>query len=449
MDFSVIRTALILALAASVTACGGSSGDSGDSGQTPVTPATVSDDEVNNPPVTTTNDPDPIAYGAPDICTSAGLNEWVDGRFKDDYRFYDQVPIVNPSDYATPADLVADLRVSPDEFSSIFQIRNFDFLEPGESFGWGFVSGIASDGTLRMIDVQGNSPIDRAGILRGDRIIAVNNIPTDTLTPATFNELLGPIDGVSRTLLWTVSTDNEPARDVLVTTGVFIFNPVAPARVTSFNNSAVRIGYLDLATFSTASSDKLTSEITFLRDEEITDLVLDLRYNPGGRVDVARKFASQLLGPAFTDDVFLKLTYNDKYAEDNLSLLFTPQNANLSVPRIFVLTTEWTASASEAIANSLSPYVDVVVIGKRTASTNSVDESVLGGLQPTCEVDDDWLHPKYDRRDPLINAARNVIFRGTCPASNLAADPIVDLRAETSERQNHRVPVTDGLILMD
>jgi len=205
-----------------------------------------------------------------------------------------------------------------------------------------------------------------------------------------------------------------------------------------------KVGYIDSAMFIRTSEEALDEAIATMVEEQPTDIILDFRYNGGGYVYIAQKLAAQLIGPAFTGEVFQNTEFNNKYSQFNRSSEYEPQQLNLSLPRVIILTTGRTASASEAIANNISPYVEVVLIGTETRgkpfasvsnpncelslsamdriTSNQVGETVLGGLQPTCEVADTWLHPKSSPNDSLMGAAISYLTTNTCPAPAAIAD---------------------------
>jgi C-terminal processing protease CtpA/Prc len=112
------------------------------------------------------------------------------------------------------------------------------------------------------------------------------------------------------------------------------------------------------------------------------ELVIDLRYNPGGRVSTSINLASMITGQ-FNNEVFAKERWNSKlmnYWNENSpeSLLnkFTNKLDNnqsissLNLSRLFVLTSARTASASELLINGLDPYIDVIHIGDFTVGKN-------------------------------------------------------------------------------
>ncbi|WP_366183648.1 S41 family peptidase [Flavobacterium ovatum] len=149
-------------------------------------------------------------------------------------------------------------------------------------------------------------------------------------------------------------------------------NPILINKV--INSGSYKIGYLMYNGFYSSYDTLLNNAFGTLKTEGITDLVLDLRYNPGGSVQTATRLASMITGQ-YTGQIFSKLTYNSKKSSNNTNYLFpdkigtTPINS-LNLSKIYILTTAGTASASELIINGLKPYINVIQIGDKTVGKN-------------------------------------------------------------------------------
>ena len=239
-------------------------------------------------------------------------------------------------------------------------------------------------------------------------------------------------------------------------------------------------GYIQFNDHVVGAQDDLIAAFQQVRAGGVQDLVLDLRFNSGGFLYIAQAAASMVTGPASDGRVFEQLQYNDKRPQETAQSAFlfgsTVQFSDgpgtqfpvgtplpqLSLSRVFVLTTDATCSASESIINSLRGIdVQVVRIGTTTCGkpygfrqknncglayfpiefqgTNAKgfgDYTI--GFSPMCEVhDSNRTVPAGDPGDPLLDAAKFFIDKGTCPAGTTpsiatgvqsAAAPIVTVQ---------------------
>ena len=144
----------------------------------------------------------------------------------------------------------------------------------------------------------------------------------------------------------------------------------------------------------------------------INDLVIDLRYNPGGRISTSINLASMITGQ-FNNQVFAKERWNSKlmnYWDENNpeSLLnrFTNKLSNnesifsLNLERVFVLTSARTASASELLINGLNPYIDVIHIGDFTVGKNQGSITVY-----------DYINDSRDKNPNHMYAMQPIVLK--------------------------------------
>ena len=114
--------------------------------------------------------------------------------------------------------------------------------------------------------------------------------------------------------------------------------------------------------------------------------MLDLRYNGGGLVTSAQILAELLAPESALGNTFCYLQYNDIQSK-MVTYKLEGAEQNLNLPRLFVLTSNRTASASEAVINGLRPYYDVYLLGEQTEGKN------VGSITLTNDKYDYELHP--------------------------------------------------------
>lgn len=160
-------------------------------------------------------------------------------------------------------------------------------------------------------------------------------------------------------------------------------NPVFISK--SFEINGITIGYLMYNQFTNEYDTDLYEAVQGLKNLGITELIVDLRYNPGGSVNTTRVLASMIYDTN-DDNIFLRKRYNDKIqdqlTETQLVVNFTDRVGSntidpLGLSKLYVLTTASSASASELLINSLEPYIDVIQIGDVTRGKNEFSTTLV------------------------------------------------------------------------
>jgi len=287
--------------------------------------------------------------------------------------------------YPAPEDLFDALRVdkSIDRFSWI--VDDYLVLEQqlqgtsknnGVEYGLVYKPNSTTDifGYVRYIIP--NSDASTKDIHRGDIFYAVNGTQ---LTISNYGSLLG-LENYTLNLADYNAGDITPnGKSVELSKTTLAENPILINTV--ITKSGHKIGYLMYNGFYSSYDTQLNDAFAYLKSEQITELVLDLRYNSGGSILSATRLASMITGQ-YTGEVFSKQRWNDKinaYFEANnpngLKYTFADKIGNtainsLNLSKIYVLTTKSTASASELVINGLEPYMNVVQIGDITTGKN-------------------------------------------------------------------------------
>ena len=292
------------------------------------------------------------------------------------------------SGYSKPETLFDALRVneSIDRFSWI--VDNYLELEGqlqgtsknnGVEFGLSYMPGSTTEIFGYVKYIIANSDAATKNIKRGDFFTAVNGTK---ITLNNYNSLLfGANENYTLNLAdYNGTTIVGNGKSVSLTKTVLTENPILVNKVLITPGSH-KIGYLMYNAFYADFDTKLNDAFGELKSAGITDLVLDLRYNSGGSILSATRLASMITGQ-FTGKVFAKQQWNpkiqaffEKEDPNSLNNYFTDKISNtpinsLNMNRVYILTANGTASASELVINGLKPHIDVVQIGDVTVGKN-------------------------------------------------------------------------------
>ena len=203
-------------------------------------------------------------------------------------------------------------------------------------------------------------------IVRGDLFLSVNN---EQLTVDNFRELLS-----SEVESFSIQFA-QISGQTIAPTGVSVDlvkaeiqeNPIHIHKLIELNTA--KIGYLMYNGFVADFDEELESAFAEFQTQGVNQLIVDLRYNRGGRISSSIKLASMITGQ-FSGEVFAQTQHNDKLSSLNEDYLFEATPVQLKMDRIYVISSADTASASELLINGLSPYIDVILIGDDTTGKN-------------------------------------------------------------------------------
>lgn len=414
-------------------------------------------------------------------------NNFLRSYSNDTYLWYDEIVDMDPASFGSPLvyfDLLKTEAITAsgqakDRFH--FTIPSDDWFQlsqSGVSAGYGatfvFLSSVPPREVVVAYTEPGSPATDTlVRLVRGERIVAVDGVGIDNNTPTGIDKLNAGLfpEATGETHTFDVGElGSTQIRRVSITSANITSAPVQ--NVSVIPTLSGQVGYLLFNDHIATAEQALIDAVNQLNaGPGINDLVLDMRYNGGGFLDIASELAYMIAGTTPTaGQPFETLQFNDKHPTTNpvtgqslspmpfhtTSLGFsTPAGQDLptlDLPRVYVLVGSGTCSASESIINSLRGVgVEVILIGSTTCGkpygfyatdncsttyftiqfrgVNAMDfgdytdgfspqntATNAGELIPGCSVADDFSSPLGDPGEARLAAALDYRVSGNCPA---------------------------------
>ena len=367
---------------------------------------------------------------------------------------------VNASSFNTVQDyidaLVAPARAQDKDrfFSYITSIEEENaFFNEGSSAGFGFRLGYdLGNRRVFVLETFDDTPALGANIERGTELLGIgttgNNIVSINTLLANDGvegviEALGPSDtGVTRVLQIRDASGVE--REVSIAKSEFELDPVPRYGSQIINDGGKQVGYVRLTNFINPAIDDLRDAFADFRAAGVTELVIDLRYNGGGGINV-NEFFGDLLARNLDGQVFETIAFRDSKSSNNETYRFNARPQSVAPTRIAFITTRGSASASEALINGMQPYIgnDLAIIGENTfgkpVGQSAFDLSAcddrlrvvtlklensngqgeyFNGLADTvpnsCRANDDFTHNFGDPQEDMLATALDFLAGRSC-----------------------------------
>lgn len=282
---------------------------------------------------------------------------------KDWYLWNHELPVFfHPDNYQSGEEVMKDLAVGKyDRWSRVgFKQDYTDKYTHNTTIGPGFVLKYAGNGDWRIAYIYEASVAHREGLRRGTKIVAVNGIDAEHYLEwgPSYN---GVQEGIRNDI--TYVDEKDSIKTIAITNEKIKFNTVLHRSVIHDNEKA--IGYLVFKSFVDTAMFELEEAFDLFDRAHIDELIVDLRYNGGGRLSVAKGLASHIVPFSGIPREFCYLKNNESRKEDNKYYYFDTKN-RLNLKRVVFLVSHGTASASELVINSLKPYMEVILIGTTT-----------------------------------------------------------------------------------
>lgn len=368
-----------------------------------------------------------------------------------------------------------------------------ELSQSGISSGFGFSWEFGSTTVPRELTVrftEPNSPAASANVPRGAKVVSINGVDfvndntqqgVDAINDGLFPDDAGTTTSFEFELVdGTTLTADITSDDISVT-------PVQNVKVLDTDNG--KVGYFQFNSFIVTAQEGLVDAFNTFVAQNVTELVMDLRYNGGGRLALASQLSYMVAGPSQTNNAtFETLRFNDKnpttnpvtgqtisptpfystVIDYNEGILTNTLLPSLSLTRVYVISTDATCSASEAVMNALRGIdVEVVQIGSTTCGkpygfypTDNCGETYFtiqfqgvnnkgfgdyaDGFMPTatpnfdfelpgCEVEDDFTTSLGNPEEGMLAATLSYAATGSCPEV-VSGSGIADIKALRSDQ---------------
>ena len=422
---------------------------------------------------------------------------WLRSWTNDLYLWFDEVPDQNPANFTTDADYFAVLKTSAttasgapkDKFHFTYATSTWESLsQSGVEAGYGANFVVIAATPPREVVISYTEPgspavAAPANLARGAQILTIDGVDlvnaNDQTSINTLNAGLSPATvGESHTFSVLDLGAATPRTVTLVSANV-TSTPVQNVHTIAAAGGGL-VGYLLFNDHLATAESELVAAFSQLQSAGVQDLVLDIRYNGGGYLDIASEVAYMIAGAGPTaGQTFEMQQFNSKYPSTNplSGTAITPTDFHsttqgfsttsgqalptLNLTRVFVLTGPSTCSASESIINGLRGVnIQVIQVGSTTCGkpygfypqdncgvtyfsiefrginaqgfgdytdgfTPQNTVATEGYVIPGCSVADDFTHALGDSAEGMLASALGYQATGACPVapSGMAVPP--------------------------
>ncbi len=454
--------------------------------------------------------------------TGTDENNWLRSWTNDLYLWYSEVPDLNPASYTT-ANYFPLLKTSgldaagnpKDKFHFTYVTSQWEALSQSNTdVGYGVQFEILQSTPPREVVIAFTEPGSAASqapasLARGATILSVDGVDINTNTSSgvdTLNAGLSP-SAVGESHTFTVQDLGSSSSRTVTLQAANVTSKSVPL-VQTLATPTGTVGYLLFNNQLAQAETELVTAVNTLKSAAVKDLVLDIRYNGGGYLDIASELAYMIADPNMTaGQTFELVQFNTKHPSTDpvtgnaitptafhsttqgFSMSSGQALPNLGLQRVFVLTTSGTCSASESVMNSLQGVgVQVIQIGATTCgkpygfypadncgttyfsiqfrgvnsrsfgdypdgftpSSALTTSSGTSATLPGCTVKDDFTHQLGDQNESLLFVALGYRAGQSCTVPPAGLSPgmtIKQMSRPASEGSLVRPPVREIRIL--
>lgn len=220
----------------------------------------------------------------------------------------------------------------------------------GQYHGVGMLVQMTEEGGLRVVRVFRDSPAEKAGMLAGDLLIAVDGTPVSGATSKDMSEAVSMIRGEDNSAVTITIRRGTEEFDLTATRGDVTINYVEHQMLDG------NVGYVQVYQFMGSVSYGFAEAVNDLMDQGVEGIIVDLRANPGGLLSAVVDMSDMVLPEGL-------IIYMEDRAGRRQSFYSDEQYADFPM---VVLVDENSASASEIFAAAMQDYGRATIVGKTT-----------------------------------------------------------------------------------
>lgn len=243
------------------------------------------------------------------------------------------------------------------------------------------------EGKPVIYEVFENSPANDAGLMKGDIIIEVDGEDTSELFPSDIAALIKNTDK-NETNITVMRGDEKKS----FTVGIASLDvPVVKTEI--LEKDGTRVGYISLSVFNDTADTQFIEGLEKLESKNISSLIIDLRSNTGGYLEVAKNIAEAFIEK---DKIIYSLENKDSKTD------YKDKTNDKKDYKVAIVLNKGSASASEILASALKYSYNAVLVGETSFGKGKVQErSNLSTGNTVKYTTAKWLTPKGDCIDGI------------------------------------------------